>query len=146
MQRLSFPMSSRAADSPRRVGRGMTSVCSLQNRRVKPQTNFHWKHSPSSLSLGVKPRWLLIIDPERALKNASVQQRLFIQPLPFPLSSRAADSPRRVGREMTSLCPLQNRGVKPKGAPGLAFETWDPSNQFPLETLTLFFVLGAKPR
>jgi hypothetical protein len=22
-----------------------------------------------------------------------------------------------------------------KGAPGLAFETWDPSNQFPLETL-----------
>jgi hypothetical protein len=23
---------------------------------------------------------------------------------------------------------------KPMGAPGLAFETWDPSNQFPLET------------
>ncbi len=26
------------------------------------------------------------------------------------------------------------------GAPGLAFETWDPSNQFPLETPTLLFV------
>jgi hypothetical protein len=23
------------------------------------------------------------------------------------------------------------------GAPGLAFETWDPTNQFPLETPTL---------
>jgi hypothetical protein len=27
------------------------------------------------------------------------------------------------------------------GAPGLAFETWDPSNQFPLETTTLLFVI-----
>ena len=25
---------------------------------------------------------------------------------------------------------------------GLAFETWDPSNQFPLETLTLLFVIS----
>jgi hypothetical protein len=31
--------------------------------------------------------------------------------------------------------------VKSKGAPGLAFETWDPSNQFPLETPTLLFVI-----
>jgi hypothetical protein len=28
------------------------------------------------------------------------------------------------------------------GTPGLAFETWDPSNQFPLETPILLFVLG----
>jgi hypothetical protein len=28
-----------------------------------------------------------------------------------------------------------------KGAPGLGFETWDPSNQFPLETPTLLFVI-----
>jgi hypothetical protein len=27
------------------------------------------------------------------------------------------------------------------GAPGLAFETWDPSNQFTLETPTLLFVI-----
>jgi hypothetical protein len=27
------------------------------------------------------------------------------------------------------------------GAPSLAFETWDPSNQFPLETPTLLFVI-----
>src|ERR1700688_55954 len=38
-------------------------------------------------------------------------------------------------------CPLQYRRVKPMGAPGLAFETWDPSNQFPLETPTLLFVI-----
>jgi hypothetical protein len=31
--------------------------------------------------------------------------------------------------------------VKPKGAPGLAFETWDPSNEFRLETPTLLFVI-----
>jgi hypothetical protein len=30
------------------------------------------------------------------------------------------------------------------GAPGLAFETWDPSNQFPLETLILLFVIGSE--
>ncbi len=52
---------------------------------------------------------------------------------PFPLSSRAADSLRRVGREMTR--------AKSKGAPGLAFETWDPSNQFLLETPTPLFVI-----
>jgi hypothetical protein len=34
--------------------------------------------------------------------------------------------------------------VKPKGAPGLAFETWDPSNQFPLETPTLLFVIRSE--
>ena len=33
------------------------------------------------------------------------------------------------------MCPLHYRRVKSKGAPGLAFETWDPSNQFLLETL-----------
>jgi hypothetical protein len=27
------------------------------------------------------------------------------------------------------------------GAPGLAFETWDPSNQFPLEAPTFLFVI-----
>src|ERR1700722_8118642 len=39
---------------------------------------------------------------------------------------------------------LQHRRVKSKGAPGLAFETWDPSNQFPLETLTLLFVIRSE--
>src|SRR5450631_2753609 len=54
------------------------------------------------------------------------------------LSSRgAADSLRRVGREMTKLVP----SAAAKGAPGLAFETWDPSNQFPLETPILLFVI-----
>jgi hypothetical protein len=32
------------------------------------------------------------------------------------------------------------------GAPGLAFETWDPSNQFPLETPTPLFVLRSRER
>jgi hypothetical protein len=27
---------------------------------------------------------------------------------------------------------------------GLAFETWDPSNQVPLETLTVLFVIPGK--
>jgi hypothetical protein len=44
---------------------------------------------------------------------------------------------RQVGREMTKLVP----SAISKGAPGLAFETWDPSNQFPLETPTLLFVI-----
>jgi hypothetical protein len=35
--------------------------------------------------------------------------------------------------------------VKSMGAPGLAFETWDPSNQFPLETPTLLFVIRSLP-
>jgi hypothetical protein len=40
-----------------------------------------------------------------------------------------------------------NRRVKPLGAPGLAFETWDPSNQFLLETPTLHFVIRShKPQ
>jgi hypothetical protein len=30
------------------------------------------------------------------------------------------------------------------GAPGLAFETWDPSNQFPLETPSLLFVIRSE--
>ena len=30
------------------------------------------------------------------------------------------------------------------GAPGLAFETWDPCNQFPLETPTLLFVIRSE--
>jgi hypothetical protein len=56
------------------------------------------------------------------------------------------------------LCRLQHRRAKSKGAPacpgvpwGLAFETWDPSNlsrravdQFPLETLTLLFVISTE--
>jgi hypothetical protein len=45
------------------------------------------------------------------------------------------------GEKRQSMCPLQYRRVKSKGAPGLAFETWDPSNQFPLETPTLLFVI-----
>src|SRR5450631_2141681 len=57
------------------------------------------------------------------------------------LSSRgAADSLRRVGREMTKLVP----SAAAKGAPGLAFETWDPSNQFPLETPILLFVIRSE--
>jgi hypothetical protein len=36
--------------------------------------------------------------------------------------------------------PLPRR-AKSKGAPGLAFETWDPSNQFLLEIPTLLFVI-----
>jgi hypothetical protein len=32
-----------------------------------------------------------------------------------------------------------------KGAPGLAFETWDPSNQSPLETPTFLFVFRPHP-
>src|ERR1700722_11615478 len=46
------------------------------------------------------------------------------------------------------MCSLQYRREKSKGAPGLAFEAWDPSNlsrravdQFPLETPTLLFVI-----
>ncbi len=42
------------------------------------------------------------------------------------------------------LSPLQYRRVKSKGAPGLAFETWDPSNQLPLETPTLLFVIWSE--
>ena len=42
------------------------------------------------------------------------------------------------------MYPLQYRWVKSKGAPGLAFETWDPSNQFPLETPTLLFVIRSE--
>src|SRR5450631_1890304 len=58
------------------------------------------------------------------------------------LSSRgAADSLRRVGREMTKLVP----SAAAKGASGLAFETWDPSNQFPLETPILLFVIRSVP-
>ncbi len=30
------------------------------------------------------------------------------------------------------------------GAPGLAFETWDPSNQFLLEAPTLLFVIRSE--
>jgi hypothetical protein len=32
------------------------------------------------------------------------------------------------------------------GAPGLAFETWDPSNQFLLETPTRLFVIKERSR
>jgi hypothetical protein len=60
---------------------------------------------------------------------------------PTKPSSRAADSLKRVGREMTKHVPSAISRVKSKGAPGLAFETWDPSNQFPLETPTLLFVI-----
>ena len=35
----------------------------------------------------------------------------------------------------------RTRMVKSMGAPGLAFETWDPSNQFSLETPNLLFVI-----
>jgi hypothetical protein len=49
---------------------------------------------------------------------------------------------------MTKLVPSAISKGEAKGAParpgvpwGLAFETWDPSNQFPLETPTLLFVI-----
>jgi hypothetical protein len=45
----------------------------------------------------------------------------------------------------TPFCPPQYRRVKPMGAPGLVFETWDPSNQFPLEAPTLLFVIRSVP-
>jgi hypothetical protein len=45
---------------------------------------------------------------------------------------------------MTKFVPSAIARVKSKGAPGLAFETWDPSNQFPLETLTLLFVIRSE--
>jgi hypothetical protein len=57
-------------------------------------------------------------------------------------SSRLAES--ESGEKRQSLYPLQHRRVKSKGAPGLAFETWDPSNQFPLETPTLLFVIRSE--
>jgi hypothetical protein len=44
-------------------------------------------------------------------------------------------------REMTKHMLSAYRWVKPKGAPGLASETWDPSNQFSLEIPTLLFVI-----
>jgi hypothetical protein len=43
------------------------------------------------------------------------------------------------------LCPLQYRGVKSKGAPGLAFETWDPSNQFPPGNISTGGFMGLRP-
>src|ERR1700692_190363 len=46
----------------------------------------------------------------------------------------------------SSLCSLHYRRVKPMGAPGLAFETWDPSNQFPLEIPTLLFIIPSVPK
>src|SRR3984957_5344153 len=64
--------------------------------------------------------------------------------LALPFCHPAADSLRRVGREMTKLVPSAIFKVKSKGGPGLAFETWDPSNQFPLETLTLLFVIRSE--
>ncbi len=165
-----------------------------------PQTNSHWKHLPSALSLGAYPDFLLHCSHRRprmwfsskrttrsrskpqlstgnpgrprdlrfrgpenkregtwtgaprspkrtwaendgrsptiAFKNVSVRQLPSMESLSFPLSSRAADSLRRVGREMTR--------AKSKGAPGLAFETWDPSNQFLLETPALLFVIRSE--
>ena len=75
-------------------------------------------------------------------QNASVQQPPFPcnDPLLFVIPSEA-DSLRRVGREMTKLVPSQYRRAKSKGAPGLAFETWDPSSRFLLETPSLLFVI-----
>src|ERR1700722_6068139 len=61
--------------------------------------------------------------------------------LALPFCHPAADSLRRVGREMTKLVPSAIFKVKSKGGPGLAFETGDPPNQFPLETLPLLFVI-----
>jgi hypothetical protein len=74
---------------------------------------------------------------QRCIGSATARS---LQPL-FPLSSRAADLLKRVGREMTKHVLSAISRVKSKGAPGLAFETWDPSNQFPLETPTLLFVI-----
>jgi hypothetical protein len=57
---------------------------------------------------------------------------LLHHPLLFVIPSEA---------EGSAVRSMQYRRVRSKGAPGLAFETWDPSNQFPLETPTLFFVI-----
>jgi hypothetical protein len=60
---------------------------------------------------------------------------------PLPVLSQAADSLKRVGREMTKHVPSAISKGEIEGIPGLAFETWDPSNQFPLETPTRLFVI-----
>jgi hypothetical protein len=83
---------------------------------------------------------------QRRRKSAlSLATAFHLKVLPFPLSSRAADS-RFASRERNdkACAPLQYRRVKSKGAPGLAFETWDPPNQFPLETPTLLFVIRSE--
>jgi hypothetical protein len=54
-------------------------------------------------------------------------------------SSRLAEASRERDDKACALCKY--RRVKPRGAPGLAFETWDPSNQFLLETPTHRFVI-----
>ena len=58
--------------------------------------------------------------PPKVMKSASVQQPLFGDPLPFPLSSRPADLPRQVkgGMNMGKRC-LQSRprGPAPKISP-----------------------------
>jgi hypothetical protein len=60
--------------------------------------------------------------PSKVMKNASVQQLLFMEPLPFPLSSReAADSLRRVGREMTKLVPSAISKGEIEGCPRSRF-------------------------
>jgi len=42
---------------------------------------------------------------------------------------------------MTKLVPTAISKGESKGAPGLAFETWDPSSRFLLETPSLLFVI-----
>src|SRR5450631_2135242 len=67
----------------------------------------------------------------------------YLEHILFIRSSRLAVS--ESGEKRQSLYPLQHRRVKSKGAPGLAFETWDPSNRFLLETPPSSLSLGAKP-
>src|SRR5271169_2882328 len=59
---------------------------------------------------------------------------------PSPLSPRAAGSLRASRERNDKLVP----SAASKGAPGLAFETWDPSNQFLLETPSLLFVIRSE--
>jgi hypothetical protein len=73
--------------------------------------------------------------------NRKADSRPWTKGIAFHHLRSDAALPRKRPSLCQSLCPLQSRRVKPKGAPGLAFETWDPSNQFPLETPTPLFVI-----
>ena len=95
---------------------------------TKERAPVQWKYAFSPLS-----------SPATNLEQATALS--FVIP-PAPAcrgNSQLAES--ESGEKRQSLYPLQHRRVKSKGAPGLAFETWDPSNQFPLETPTLLFVI-----
>jgi hypothetical protein len=69
----------------------------------------------------VSSRLEQVFGPSKAMKNASVQQPLSREPLSFPLSSRAANSLRRVGREMTKLVPSAIAKGEIEGCPRSRF-------------------------